>query len=182
MTTPGTVNGAVPLERLEVGVVLERRPLASRWQDHVWRVAEVIAGGLEATPGTLVEDEASGVARYHAGTLPVELYRKDTEGYRRNLSEPIPQVFVVLRPRGDGGDGPPLRPFRATVCPYEAEAYGISDDDIVENRPMPAALVAAVAAFIERHHVDEPFIKRRQKPKTQPHEPFARRSDPRVRT
>lgn len=175
------VNGAVPLERLEVGVVLERRALDHPWQDHTWRVAEVVAGALDAAPGALLE-EGEGWARFYAGALPIELYRKDTEGYRRNLSEAIPQVFVVLRPREEGGEGPPVRPFRATVCPYEAEAYAVGDDETVENRPMPAEVIAAVAAFIERHHVEEPFVKRKQKPKTQPHEPFARRSDPRVRS
>jgi hypothetical protein len=40
-------------------------------------------------------------------------------------------------------------------------------DDLVEAVPMPEGLIAWVQAFVERHHVDQPFEKRkRNRPET----------------
>jgi hypothetical protein len=36
-------------------------------------------------------------------------------------------------------------------------------EDLVETAPMPEGLVAWVQAFVERHHVDQPFVKRKRK-------------------
>ena len=36
-------------------------------------------------------------------------------------------------------------------------------DDLVEAVPMPDGLIAWVQAFIDRHHVDQPFVKRKRK-------------------
>jgi hypothetical protein len=33
-------------------------------------------------------------------------------------------------------------------------------EDLVEAAPMPEALIAWVRDFVERHHVDQPFVKR----------------------
>ncbi len=55
-------------------------------------------------------------------------------------------------------------PFLVTACPYEAESYIESGDEIVEGVPMPDVVLAWVEDFVEAHHVEEPFKKRKRKP------------------
>lgn len=157
--------GATPLDTIEVGFVVERRAADSPWVDFTWRVVEVTTGGPEGGWRPLAEGD--GWARFFAGQSTLELYRRETEGYRRNLSEPTPVVYVVMQQAEDEGDedAAPLRPFLATVCPYEAEAYVESGDELVDSAPMPPELIARVQAFVDLHHVDEPFVKRKQKRK-----------------
>jgi len=54
------------------------------------------------------------------------------------------------------------RPVTVTASPYLAEDL-LDGDDIVEALAMPEGLIAWVQAFIDRHHVDEPFVKRKRK-------------------
>ena len=147
-------------ETISVGVVLERRPSTSPWLDLVWRPIEAVVPPLPLPSGHVMVEEA-GVARIYAGELDVTLFVDETEGYRRNLSDEVPRLFVVLRP----DEGGPI-PFRATASPYEAEAYQVSGNETVEGVPMPAAVAATVASFVERFHVDQPFIKRERGPKS----------------
>lgn len=152
---------ARPLDQFSIGVVLERRDTDNRWIDHTWHVAEVIAGAPDGPARPLETGE--GWARFYVGATTVELFDKATEGYKRNLTDDRPSVYVVLRP--DDGE-PPYQVFLATVCPYEAEAYdGADDDSLVAPAALPVELVARVQAFVDAHHVDQPFIKRKQKRK-----------------
>ncbi len=56
-----------------------------------------------------------------------------------------------------------METFLVTVCPYEMQDYANTGEKIVEGVPMPDDLKAWVWDFVERHHVDEPFVKRRLK-------------------
>ena len=106
--------------------------------------------------------EGDGWAHFQAGTLRLELFRGETEGYLVNLSQVPPVVYVVLR-RGEEADENEVEPFHATVCPYEAMGYVESGDEIVEGVPMPPDVRAWVGEFVERYHVETPFIKRRNR-------------------
>lgn len=149
---------------MPLGVVLERRPIDHPWADWSWRAVAVIPGaGPVETPRELINDASH--ARFHVATLALGLHRKETEGYRVNLSQPRPTIFVGLRP-GSGDDEAP-EPFVVTVCPYEAEDYEIGGEERVDAVPMPPEVAALVGHFVDRHHVEEPFVKR----KRQPHNP-----------
>lgn len=155
---------SLPQETMPLGVVLERRPIDHPWADWSWRAVAVIPGaGPVDAPRELVRDDAC--ARFHVATLELGLHRKETEGYRVNLSQPNPTIYVGLRP-GDG-DGEAPDPFVVTLCPFEAEDYEIGGDERVDAVPMPPEVAALVGHFVERHHVEEPFVKR----KRQPHSP-----------
>jgi hypothetical protein len=98
---------------------------------------------------------------FHAVTLPLELHRKETDGYRYSLSGEPPRLFVVMRRTGCADF--PWRPFLVTASAWEAQGYQEFGDDLVEAVPMPDAVIAWVQEFVTRHHVDEPFFKRRRK-------------------
>ena len=147
---------------MSLGVVVERREIDNRWQRWAWKPVGVIPG---APPIDAWRELARGerFVRWHAATLPLELHRTETEGYRANLSGKAPAIYVVLRKiqpseRSAGND---IAPFLVTASPYEAEGY-LEGEDVVEVTPMPEGLIAWVQAFVRRHHIDEPFVKRKR--------------------
>jgi Protein of unknown function (DUF3305) len=149
--------------RMPLGVVMERRELDNRWQRFGWRPVAVIPG---APPVDQWRELVRGqrFVRWHAATLPLELHRAETEAYRVNLAGRSPAIYVVLcsiepSERTAGND---VGPFAVTASPYDAEGY-MEGDYLVEAVPMPEGLIAWVQAFVERHHVDQPFEKRKRK-------------------
>jgi len=147
-------------DAMPVGVVVERRRLNNPWQEEAWLPVSVIPGA--STGGWHVVHEDDQRLRAYAGTLPVELFRKETASYKYNLDTGAPKVYVVLRRSDD-----PKWPWRlqlATVAPDEAQASLEGGDDIVEGVAMPSAMIEWVAAFIAAHHVEEPTYKRQRQP------------------
>ncbi len=150
-------------ESLPLGLVLERRRVEHPWQDHAWRPVAVFPGSPEGEPWRVLR-EGEGWVHYFAGTLDLELHPKETDGYRVNLAQPVPLVFVVLRPDEEDETDHDVIPFLVTACPHEAESYIESGDEIVEGVPMPDAVLAWVADFVVTHHVEVTFKKRKRKP------------------
>lgn len=157
-------------ETLPLGIVIERREINHRWQKYAWRAVAVLPGAAEMNPldpwKELAKGEQDGAAwvQYHAGTLKLNLFRKETEGYRVNLSQQPPRVFIVLRDGAENESDHDILPVAATVCPYEAQDYLDSGNDLVEVVTMPPGLAAFVQDYVDRHHKDEPFKKRKRRP------------------
>ncbi len=154
------------VERIAVGIVLERRKSKHRWLDYAWKPVAAIAGAPPRDPRGEWALAAAGEewTHFHAGTLTLELFRKETEGYRVNLSQEPPRLFVVLRDLEDPEVEHPLVPVFVTACPYEAQDYLDSANDLVEPVAMPPELIGFLQAFVDRHHVDQPFKKRKRRP------------------
>ena len=153
-------------ETLPLGVVLERRRSDHPWADHTWHPVAVLPGAPPCDPKgdwTVLREE-EGVTRYHAGTLPLDLFPRETEGYKVNLSQVPPRLFVVLRSGEDADSAHEVVPFLVTVCPYEAQDYLDSGEELVEAVTMPPDVAAFVQAYVDQHHVDEPFYKRKRTP------------------
>ena len=170
-------------ETMPLGIVLERRRLDHPWKDHAWLPVDVIPGAPARDPDGdwLLLKEGDGWARYHGATLPLELFRKETDAYKLTLAQVPPCLFVILRTDEDAGAPHEVAPFAVTASSVEAQDYLDGSEDIVEPVPMPAEVVAFVRDFVEQHHVDEPFYKRKRKrhddgaPDTRP--PDTRASD-----
>ena len=96
---------------------------------------------------------------YHAATLPLDLYRTDTEAYLHGLSAKVPAIYVVMR---DSDTDAPLDIVLVTASPYEAQDYADTGEELVEKVPMPDGLIAWIRDYIELHHEDEVFVKRRR--------------------
>ena len=156
-------------ESCPVGVIAERRDEESEWLDHSWAVVDVVVGGSDMAPWTELA-RGEGWIRYFAGAALLEVFRRETEGYKYNLSLPEPLVFVVLR-AGEDDDENDIELDHVTACPYEAQSCMDADGLTVDSVPMPPQLVAWLAEFIEQHHTDLPFRKRKQKPKVTEAEP-----------
>ena len=145
---------------MPISVVIERRASNSPWQDYVWRAVGVLPKAAAERGQLLASGE--GWAQFQGGTLELELFRGETEGYLTNLSQTPPVVFVVLRRSEDAGELE-YEPFLATACPYEAMGYTPGGDDLIEGVPMSPEVTAWVQEFVALYHVDAPFKKRKNK-------------------
>ena len=142
---------------MPLGVVIRRMPGVTRWVSHVWKAVAVLPGAGDAEWKELRQDGEA--VEYHAATLPLELYRTETEGYLHGLSAKVPAIYVVMRP-SEGNS--PLEVTLVTASPYEAQDYADTGEELVEKVPMPEGLIAWVRDFVELHHEDEAFFKRRR--------------------
>jgi Protein of unknown function (DUF3305) len=145
---------------MPVSVVIERRATDNQWDDHLWRPVGVLPRA-DLERGKLMA-EGEGWTQYYGGVLDIELFRGETDGYRTNLSQDSPSVYVVLRRDADA-EGLEFEPFMATVCPYEAMSYSEGNDDVVEGVPMPPEVMEWLREFVTLHHVDKPFVKRKNR-------------------
>lgn len=144
-------------QTMPLGVVLRRVPGVTRWQKHAWKAVAVMPGAAPAQWKELRRD--GDAVEYHAATLPLELYRTDTEAYLQGLSDEPPSVYVIMR--SASGD-PPLDVLLVTASPYEAQDYADTGEELVEKVPMPEGLVAWVHDFVQTHHEDDVFVKRKR--------------------
>jgi Protein of unknown function (DUF3305) len=152
------VSPMPPLLRISVGVVVERRKSTSPWADAIWQPVAVLGGLPDATPWTPLAIAGETVT-FYAGTAEIDLYRSETENYRRNLAAEAPALWVALHPTG--GE-PPYEVAAVTADPAEGEGLTEPGQGIVEAVPMPESVGAAIAAFIADHHVERPFAKRKR--------------------
>lgn len=150
-----------PLSRsIPLGVVMRKSPGTTRWVKHVWTAVGLLPGAGVADWKVLrSEDE---VTEFHAATLPLELFVSDTEAYVHELQAREPSVYVVLRP-DDRRSDIPWKIVLVTASPYEAQDYCDSAEELVEKVPMDQGLMAWVGDFVESHHEEEAFVKRKRK-------------------
>ncbi|WP_093031255.1 DUF3305 domain-containing protein [Roseovarius azorensis] len=146
---------------IPLGVVIRKTPGMTRWAAWSWRAVAVLPG---AGPAEWRELRRDGEAiEYHAATVTLELHHTQTEAYLEGISARVPSVYVVMRATSGGADGaPPYKVVLATASPFEAQHYTDSGEEIVDKVPMPEGLVAWVRDFIEAHHEEEVFRKRRR--------------------
>ena len=150
------------LERasMPVGIVVRRTPGVTRWAKWAWKVVAVLPG---AQPANWRELRRDGEAvEYHAATLTLDLWSTDTEAYRVALAAKTPGVVVVLRDDPEPVQDIPWRPEIITASPYEGQDYMDSGDGLIELVPMPLSMIGWVRDFVERHHVEEGFVKRQR--------------------
>ncbi|SON55289.1 hypothetical protein HDIA_1748 [Hartmannibacter diazotrophicus] len=144
-----------------VGVLVERRKSSSRWISHTWIPVGVmpVADGLQ--PGdVLVEDDS--VTRYFMGVSELTCFAAETEAYVHNFNAEVPALYVVLRRNEDGSHPLPWYVHAVTASPYLAQDHDDNADDIVERVAMPAEIEEAIKAFVDHHHVEHAFKKRRR--------------------
>ncbi len=143
---------------MPVGVVVRRSPGSTRWAKWQWRPVALLPGASDARWRELRSQD--DVAEFHAATVPLVLHRAETEAYRVALASDPPSAYVVMVE--DGDDDFPWRVRLVTASPFEAQDCLDSGEESVDPVPMPPGLVAWVRDFVDAHHVDEPFRKRRR--------------------
>lgn len=145
-------------EDFTIGVVVERRATDNPWIDYVWLPSAILPGAPPVAAWTVLSEEG-GLRQVYAGPHSISFHHVDTAHYRDNLASGAPKIWVSLR-RVDGE--PPVSVLGVTADPAEGEAFTEAGDDIVEAVPMPPEIARRLAAFIEAHHVERNFYKRRR--------------------
>ncbi len=152
------MSPAVPLLRIPVGVVIERRKATSPWADFIWRPVAVLAGLPDAAPWTSLAS-AGETETFYAGAAEIELYRSETDNYRHNLASQAPSLWVEINPTG--GE-PPYEIVAVTADPAEGEGRTEPGSSMVAAVAMPEPVRDVIAAFVAQHHVERVFEKRQR--------------------
>lgn len=147
-------------QSIPLGVVIRKSPGVTRWAKWAWRVVDMVPGAGSANWTVL--RQAGQVTDYLAATVPLQLFPSDTEAYVHELQARSPSIYVVLNPDPAQPETPWIVSL-ATASPYEAQDYCDSDEALVEKLPMPDGMRAWIADFVEKHHVEETFVKRKRK-------------------
>ena len=148
----------MPTMTMDIGVVLERRKAKSRWIDVIWEAHAVLAEPADALPGAALGMNGDGEL-FYAGRQELEAHTYETPQYRSNLADTSAKLWVVIRPRVEG-EMPEV--VKVTCDPTEGEGYTETGWDTVNIVPMPAPVQAALAAFIDAHHVERQSYKRKR--------------------
>jgi hypothetical protein len=151
------MSSALPLLRIPIGIVVERRKTDSPWADFVWRSVGVLPDEPETEPWTVLRDEGE-TTLFYAGSATVDLYPSETARYRDNLVSGNPCIWTVLSPAEGAW---PYAIAAATADPAEGEAFTDAGSNLVEAVPMPEALRDTIESFVGEHHVEREFYKRK---------------------
>jgi hypothetical protein len=154
------LSRTLPLVRIPVGVVIERRKAKSPWVDFTWRPVIVLPGVPKAAPWTVLDGDTERT-NFYGGAAEIGLYRADVSGYRDNLATGAAQLWVVLHATSLE---PPYEFVAVTADPSEGESFTESAAYLVEAVPMPDPVRAAIADFVAEHYTERPFIKRQRDP------------------
>jgi hypothetical protein len=125
------------------------------WADFVWRPVSLLVGQPLAEPWTALNASGDTIL-FYAGSAVLDLHRTEAGSYRANLAQPVPHVWVALRPTASG------QPYElwVTADPSEGEGFSDAGNYLVEPVPMPSLIAEVVGEFVARHYVDRPFVKR----------------------
>jgi len=145
---------------IPLGIVLEKRKSTHPWGDWIWRPVSVLPGAGAIANWVLIHG-GDGVEHFHIATLPLTLHRKETEAFKINIESGEPHLYVVLRENEEDSEHP-LSAHVVTASPYDAQDYMDTSEDIIEKVPMPDSVLEWIKAFIDEHHVEETFKKRRR--------------------
>lgn len=146
---------------IPLGIVVEKRKSKHPWGDWNWLPVAVFMNAAEDAAWVELM-RGDDYVRYHAATLPLTLHRKETESLRLNLMLDAPELYVILRENDDPASAFPYVPHLVTASSYESQDYQDAGDDIIEKVAMPEGVAALIQAFVEEHHVEEQFKKRRR--------------------
>ena len=145
---------------LRVGAVVRRSPGVTRWAKEIWKPVAVIPGAPDADWKQLVRD--GEVVDYHAGTVTMELFRADVEGYLVSLNMKEPSVWIILDRDITGQSPAGWVVTTITASAHDALDALDSGESIVEAVPIPESLAAWIKEFVDMHYVEDPFKKRRR--------------------
>lgn len=133
---------------IPVGIVVANELAGHPWKDQVWRPVSIVLDP-EPHPGWREVDRSNGVAQYLAPVMQLTLRPRDAVGYRINLANGEPVIYVVLREAAPCGANWPVEVSLVTASPLEVQHLGEDGEDTVYRVAMPELLVARVRAFVE---------------------------------
>ncbi len=135
----------MPLARLPIAVLMQRRTIVHRWADAAWSVAAVVANldGI-ACERILRHDEAGQLLLVPGLTL--ELHRDENDGYFENWMAPQPKVFVMWRLQQERA-----LPMLASVS-YGEGTRMLDCGEAADGVAMPADIHCWLGDYLQAHY------------------------------
>ena len=140
---------------ITLAVIMERKPVISKWADHRWEAVAVVPDPEDAAAGPR-KILAEGVARWLFPGMELRLYGDEAENYQLNISAPEPRVFVMWRLEDELA-----RPVMVTVS-YGEAARMMDASEQVDGVPLPADLFGWIEDFARLHYRPPEEKKRRR--------------------
>lgn len=144
-------------QAFRVSVLIEKRRSASPWADFSLHVISVVTEAPQS--GWMEIRKSDEATTFLVGPTDVAAHQSETANYRDNLNSGAPKLWVVLRPAENAAG---CEVMLVTADPAEGEAMTQNGDLLVEAAAMPEALRLWLDAFVQEHHVERPFFKRRR--------------------
>ena len=147
-------------EAIRVAVVMQRTPLASRWQSHQWKPMEVSDAMLLPDGGArrLRDDPAD--TRWLFNGFDIRLYSDEAEGYFLNIVAPEPCWFVMWRIEEVNGSEVAV-PKQVTLS-YNEAARLMDGGEQVDTVPAAPEIIGFMTSFVQQYYRPEPKKKRRK--------------------
>lgn len=145
-------------DALPVGVIMQRFPLANRWQSHKWRPLEILIAPPSGMP-TQLRANADDTRWLFSG-FDIRLFTGEAEGYFLNVSSPAPCWFVMSRM--EEIDGEEVSVPKAVTLSYNEAARMMDGGETVDTVPADATIIERIQMFVAEHYRPEPKKKRRK--------------------
>jgi hypothetical protein len=145
---------------LSVAVLMQRTPLANRWQPFQWKPFEISADPLLADAGSRCLRTSDAESLWLFGGFAINLYPDEAEGYYLNISSPAPCWFVMWRM--ETRDGEDIAVPKQVTLSYNEAARLMDGGEQVDALPASLAVIERLTAFVQEHYRPEPKKKRRK--------------------
>jgi hypothetical protein len=147
-------------EAIRIGVVMQRLPLASRWQSHQWRPLEIVSETmLPEGRARCLRDDPSDTRWLFTG-FELRLYSDEGEGYFLNIDAPTPCWFIMWRI--EEVDGADIAVPKSVTLSYNEAARLMDGGEQVDTLPASADIIERLTAFTHAHYKPEPKRKRKK--------------------
>jgi hypothetical protein len=140
--------------RIEIGIVVAKKTLSDPWSGEAWLPHAALPAAPTIAAWTPLGSR-DGNTLFYAGAHELALHSSATAHYRENLRTRQPTLWIALSIAADA-----CRVDAVTADPYEGEALTQGLGATVEAVPIPEAVRAEIAEFVDAFHVERPFIKR----------------------
>jgi hypothetical protein len=145
---------------IEVGVVMQRLPLNSRWQSHQWRPFEIVTGDVLQAGGARCLLASEEDTRWVFGNFEIRLFADEAEGYFLNINADHPCWFIMWRI--EQIDGVDVAVPKSVTLSYNEAARLMDGGEQVDILPLPLELIERIAAFTSDNYHPEPKRKRKK--------------------
>lgn len=147
-------------EALRLAILMQRKPLASRWQPYQWSPLEVlIEPDLPAGPPQMLSRGEDDMRWLFTG-FELRLYSDEAEGYFLNIGTGAPCWFIMSRL--EQVDGIEVDVPRFVTLSYNEAARLMDGGEQVNTLPAPDWIGDHLKEFVQEWYRPEPKRKRRK--------------------
>jgi len=150
----------VETDALRLAILMQRKPLASRWQPYHWSPLEVLIepGFPDGAPQQLDDGEEN--MRWLFSGFELRLYSDEAEGYFLNIDSGAPCWFIMSRL--EQVDGLEVAVPRFVTLSYNEAARLMDGGEQVDTLPAPDWIADHLKQFVQEWYRPEPKRKRRK--------------------